>query len=143
MASAVEGPRALQRIVFCYCQKAGSSRSMRHFIETKHLFEYARQHPQVTVEARVVPFTHPHIIAQYKNGVEHQVGCKVKDVDKIWEVADYLWQRTGRNMGNIRMWNRTKSKTRSLQGRWVPGMWTSEERGQSEEAVEQLFRESR
>lgn len=109
--------RPLQRLVFNYCKRGGSSRGIREYID-KEIVEFAKNNPEVTIYVRERNGKHPRIVANFLNGNSKIVDVKNKMPDEIEEWVERLRNESGVKVEKIRKFWHTENP--SIQGTWTP-----------------------
>ncbi|XP_073236229.1 large ribosomal subunit protein mL43-like [Porites lutea] len=109
--------RPLQRLVLNYCQRGGSSRGIREYID-KNVVEFAKNNPEVTVYVRERNGKHPRIVANFINGNSKIVEVKNKTPEEIKEWVERLRNESGVKVQKIRQFWHTENP--SIQGTWTP-----------------------
>jgi large subunit ribosomal protein L43 len=119
---ATRGVFQLNKLKLHYCEKGGSSRSIRDYIINGKLVEWARLHPHVEIEVKVRNGKHPFVQGDYRSSPSeciHQIS--VKNVDSWKDVQDAcqtLFNRSGRKITKIT--TPVLTDTPSIQGVWTP-----------------------
>ncbi|KAM7440505.1 39S ribosomal protein L43 [Porites harrisoni] len=109
--------RPLQRLVLNYCQRGGSSRGIREYID-KNVVEFAKNNPEVTIYVRERNGKHPRIVANFINGNSKIVEVKNKTPEEIKEWVERLRNESGVKLQKIRQFWHTENP--SIQGTWTP-----------------------
>ena len=127
---ATRGVYQLQKLTIYYCEVGGSSRTLRSYIGSGPLIEWANQNPQVKIEVVKRNNKHPHIRADYltspKDRNLHQISVKNFEThEDITHVMDQLKNRSGRKIKRIT--NPVITQTPSIQGVWTPFLNLSDE----------------
>ena len=118
----VRGVRQIQKLVFRYCQRDGSSEGMRQMLSTGRLVEWCKQNPEITVETNVRRGRHPTLIASYLNKNERVVGVKNLSPQKIEGHMDILANSAGKKTTGKYSYRLSKpvlSDFPSIQGEWT------------------------
>mmetsp|Transcript_18681 Transcript_18681/g.37887 ORF Transcript_18681/g.37887 Transcript_18681/m.37887 type:complete len:136 (-) Transcript_18681:302-709(-) len=117
---ATRGLRQLKVLRFTYCERSGSSASMREYISSGKIVEYARSHPDVTVVTRLRNGygRHPFVLAEYRTGCSKQIGVKNESVRRIEKVVEMLTNTSGRKIKKLG--GPVRTQTPSVQGIWTP-----------------------
>ncbi|RDD40547.1 39S ribosomal protein L43, mitochondrial [Trichoplax sp. H2] len=107
----------LQRITLRYCNKGGSSRGLREFINSNAV-DFAQKNPQVVVYVRPRPYRHPSIIAEFLNGKHKAISVKNLSRAEINNKVEQLRNSSGITRKKMKRWWHTDSP--SIQGVWTP-----------------------
>jgi large subunit ribosomal protein L43 len=73
---ATRGVKQLQTLRIAYCNYGGSSESVRAFISSGKIVDFAKQNPSVEVIGELRNGKHPYIRAEYLTGFDKQVCVK-------------------------------------------------------------------
>ena len=115
---ATRGIYQLRRLRLVYCEHGGSSRTLRDYIASGRIVQWAEKHPHVEVEVSVRNGKHPLIEGEYITGHPKQVSVRNETTKRIQNVVDMLYNSSGRKM---KKFNRTVvTQTPSIQGVWTP-----------------------
>eukprot|EP01047_Picozoa_sp_COSAG01_P070259 COSAG01_NODE_10599_length_2124_cov_3.556049_2_plen_146_part_00 len=138
---AQHGQLALRRLTLHYCQRGGSSRGAREFIE-RDIAEFARRNPLVEVHTRVRNGRHPYLqglfpahAARFEaaaggsyqpDRADRTIELSVKNLPSEGVLAqiEQLRARTGKKaVRRLKKW--WYSRHPSIQGVWKPGLFGS------------------
>jgi large subunit ribosomal protein L43 len=122
---ATRGVFQLQKLTMYYCEHGGSSQTVRDFLKSGQLIQWAKERPQLAIQVRVRNGKHPFVKADYLTQLPkdiHQICLKSNKVvsPDVIEVLDQLYNRSGRKIKKL-----TKpiySDTPSVQGVWTPAL---------------------
>ena len=117
---ATRGVFQLTRLRLYYCEHGGSSATLREFIGSGRLADWAAAHSHVDIEVQVRNGKHPFVEADYKTqAAQHQVSVRNSpSLQDIQEVLDMLRNRSGRKLTKIT--TPVLTDTPSIQGVWTP-----------------------
>jgi len=115
---ATRGVKQLQTLRIAYCNYGGSSESVREFISSGKIVEFARQNSSVHVVGELRNGKHPYIKAEYLTGFDKQVCVKNVSLKRILEVIHMLNNSSGRKIKRIE--ESTQTDKPSIQGVWTP-----------------------
>lgn len=115
---ATRGVFQLSKLSVVYCEYGGSSRTVRDFISSGRIIDWAKEHPHIDIELKVRNGKHPFVQGNYLTGPSKQVTIKNEDVAQIYTVMDMMKNQSGRK---IKRFNRPViTQTPSIQGVWTP-----------------------
>ena len=123
---ATRGVFQLQQLRLVYSEHGGSSRTVRDYISSGRIIEWARQHPTVQVEVRVRNGKHPLVEGSYRTGQPKQTTLRNEPTERIETVMDRMYNSSGRKLKKL-----TKpivTQTPSVQGVWTPMLDLSAEK---------------
>ena len=117
---ATRGIQQLTRLSIYYCEHGGSSATLRHYISSGRLAQWATQHPSVSIDVIPRNGKHPFIEADYRTqAAAHQISVKNSPSWRdIQAVMDLLRNRSGRKITKIT--TPVLTDTPSIQGMWTP-----------------------
>mmetsp|Transcript_12669 Transcript_12669/g.18476 ORF Transcript_12669/g.18476 Transcript_12669/m.18476 type:complete len:132 (-) Transcript_12669:279-674(-) len=115
---ATRGIKQLKQLQLVFCEHGGSSRSIREYISTGRIVQFATDNPTVEVEAKLRNGKHPYVKAEYMTGYSKQVCIKNESMDRIEKVVTLLNNSSGRKITKIGA--PIKTDTPSVQGVWTP-----------------------
>jgi large subunit ribosomal protein L43 len=115
---ATRGVKQLQTLRIAYCNYGGSSESVRAFISSGKIVDFAKQNPSVEVIGELRNGKHPYIRAEYLTGFDKQVCVKNESLGRILEVVHMLNNSSGRKIKQIE--GSTQTDKPSIQGVWTP-----------------------
>ena len=115
---ATRGVKQLQTLRIAYCNHGGSSESVREYISSGRIVEFANRNPSVEVIGELRNGKHPYIKAEYLTGFHKQVCVKNESLLRIEEVIQMLNNSSGRKIKRIE--GSTQSDKPSIQGVWTP-----------------------
>ena len=118
-AMATRGVKQLQKLTLVYCEHGGSSRTLREYVASGRVVDFARANPSVEVEVAVRNGRHPHVAAEYRSGWAKQVCVKNEGMGRIGRVMSMLRDSSGRKMA-ARLGGPVRTQTPSVQGIWTP-----------------------
>ncbi|KAJ1794083.1 39S ribosomal protein L51, mitochondrial [Coemansia sp. RSA 2399] len=106
-----------RKIVFNYCERSGSSKSMMEYLQ-KEALDFAKENPQIEVIVQPRPSKHPLIRAFYTNGKQKTKTLRKCSAAEIPEVVKSLRDHSGHK---LLRWNKyVISNTPSVRGIFSP-----------------------
>lgn len=106
----------LKKLVLHYCDKSGSSRGAREFVE--HVWpKFTEQNPQIPAEAVIRAGKHPYLEAKYICGNERTIDLRNSSPEEILRQAVLLRSSLGRK-ASLQVKKRVVTSQSSIQGRW-------------------------
>ncbi|KAI8320616.1 hypothetical protein GQ54DRAFT_312512 [Martensiomyces pterosporus] len=106
-----------RKLVFNYCERSGSSKSMMEYLQTEAM-KFAKENPQIEIVVQPRPSRHPIVRALYANGQQKTKCVRRCSADEIPEVVKSLRDHSGHK---LRRWNRyVISDTPSVRGIYSP-----------------------
>jgi len=108
----------LTKLTINYCEHGGSSRSIREYISSSGIVDFATRNPTVSVIGNLRNGKHPNVNAEYKTGFAKQVCVKNESLERIEKVVEMLNNTSGRKI--TRIGNSIRTDTPSVQGVWTP-----------------------
>uniref|UniRef100_A0A7S1GKP3 Large ribosomal subunit protein mL43 n=1 Tax=Cyclophora tenuis TaxID=216820 RepID=A0A7S1GKP3_CYCTE len=115
---ATRGVYQLARLRLVYCEHGGSSRTIRDYISSGRIVQWAKDHPHVEVEVHVRNGKHPLIEGEYLTGQPKQITVKNQTMERIQQVVDMLHNSSGRKIKKLK--RTVVTQTPSVQGVWTP-----------------------
>jgi len=115
---ATRGVKQLQTLRIAYCNHGGSSESVREYIASGKIVEFAKENPTVNVIGELRNGKHPYIKAEYLTGFHKQICVKNESLRRIQEVIQMLNNSSGRKIKPIEA--STQTDKPSVQGIWTP-----------------------
>lgn len=115
---ATRGVKQLTKLTLSYCEHGGSSRTIREFISSGRVIDFARENPTVEVSVKPRNGHHPFILGHYRTGRSKQISVKNEELARLYKVIEMLNNSSGRKITKI-----TKpilTQTPSIQGVWTP-----------------------
>ncbi|KAM4057069.1 mitochondrial ribosomal protein [Hirsutella rhossiliensis] len=106
-----------KKMDFHYCDWAGSSRGMNHFIKSV-LPKFAAANPQVEFAVSPRPGKHPVVIGHYINGRTKPVCVRNLEPDKILAKVELLRDASGEKLKRTN--KAVTSTSPSVRGIWSP-----------------------
>lgn len=106
-----------KRLTFHYCDWAGSSRGMNHFLRYS-LPRFARSHPQIEIQVSPRPRKHPVVKGHYINGREKSVCVRNLTKEQILQKAELLRDASGEKLKRVT--KPVQSLNESVRGIWSP-----------------------
>ena len=117
---ATRGIKQLTKLRITYCENSGSSASVREFISSGKIVDFAQANPEVLVVTKLRNGygRHPFITGFYRSGNSKQIGVKNETVKKVETAVNMLVNSSGRKIKKIGGPVRTLTPT--VQGIWTP-----------------------
>lgn len=116
-----EGQLQLEKIVFWYAKRAGSSRGLRDYMRTG-LVDFAKKHPHVNVVAKpIAPNEHPSLECEWLSGFKAYWPLRNTEPTEIERQIKKFKNMSGlHNFKKLKKWRYPNSVLPSLQGKWTP-----------------------
>jgi len=115
---ATRGVKQLLKLRLVYCEHGGSSRSIRDYLSSRKVIDFASVNPSVQVIAQLRNGKHPYVKAEYLTGSDKQVCIKNETMERVERVVQMLNDTSGRKITKINGPVRTHKPT--IQGVWTP-----------------------
>jgi large subunit ribosomal protein L43 len=116
---ATRGIYQLTKLRLVYCEHGGSSATIREYISSGRIVDWAREHPHVDVQVTVRNGKHPYVGADYLTGHPKQITVKnMPTLNDIQKVVDQLYNSSGRKVKRLK--KPVYTSTPSIQGVWTP-----------------------
>mmetsp|Transcript_23599 Transcript_23599/g.27844 ORF Transcript_23599/g.27844 Transcript_23599/m.27844 type:complete len:133 (+) Transcript_23599:53-451(+) len=115
---ATRGVKQLLKLRLVYCEHGGSSRSIREYLSSGKIVDFATVNPSVKVIAQLRNGKHPYVKAEYLTGSDKQVCIKNESLERIERVVQMLNDTSGRKITKIG--GPIRSLKPTVQGVWTP-----------------------
>jgi large subunit ribosomal protein L43 len=106
-----------RRMVLSYCERGGSSKGVRNFLETM-LVPFAEHNPQISIQVAIRPHRYPQVVAEYLVDKPKALSLKGLSAHQVSTRIQLL--RDMRPLP-LRKWDKAFRSTPSVQGAWEMG----------------------
>mgnify|MGYP002037958893 CR=1 FL=1 len=106
-----------RRMVLSYCERGGSSKGVRNFLETM-LVPFAEHNPQISIQVAIRPHRYPQVVAEYLVDKPKALSLKGLSAHQVSTRVQLL--RDMRPLP-LRKWDKAFRSTPSVQGAWEMG----------------------
>eukprot|EP00794_Sanderia_malayensis_P005631 gene5631-6327_t len=109
----------LKRLTLNYCQRSGSSRGIREYLE-KEVISFAEKNPSISIYISERKTRHPRLVANYLNEQSKVISVKNMEVEEISEWLERLKNESGKLWRTEKIRKPWHTDTPSIQGTWNP-----------------------